>query len=655
MSTQNYNDKITIIVPVYNVEPYLRRCIKSLINQTHQNLEIILIDDGSPDNCGKICDDFAKDDNRIIVIHQQNAGVCAARNAALEIASGDFIGFVDSDDYVEEDMFEYMLENIRLYDAEIACCNYTRISRKGKAKRNIKRKKLKQPKIFTSLEAIDDVINNWNIRTVFWNKLFKREVLENFRLPEGTIYEFTITLHRLLESIQTLVLLPDPKYYYIAREDSYVATKSVNNQAQYVLSNISRYNDLYQKYPQLRESMMVHIVKGSVDLIRACHSRKEELAENADKLQQIGNFLKANHNYISAMKLTNSVTMRKLQYLSTLEISDLNRAELLRKIGIRIRKPYKKISKAKRAIIKAKTKFFNKLREKFNLIPPKHDAAMNIRLIDYSTSDQARLDKLHNIQMEMVDEFIEICDKHNLKYYLYGGTLLGAVRHGGFIPWDDDIDIVMLRDDYEKFAELCKTELDTEKYFFQTCFNDTNYPMLFGKIRMNNTAVCEKKWETFEMHKGIYIDILPLDNFPDSGRLAKRLLKRFAWLNVLCQTEHTGSLNPITRLLFKFFKNKPRQFNYNRRKNFLDKFKKYTTSKRVCSFGSHYQPYSRRVLQRKWFVGDKYMDFEGRKCRVPQGWEDYLLHLYGTSYMVLPPEEERKIHFNMYEVEFSDE
>ena len=109
-------EKISIIVPIYNVEPLLRRCIDSLLKQTYENLEIILIDDESPDNCGKIIDAYAKMDNRIKVIHQKNAGVCAARNAGLRIATGDYIGFIDPDDWATPDMFEYLYNNAKKYD-----------------------------------------------------------------------------------------------------------------------------------------------------------------------------------------------------------------------------------------------------------------------------------------------------------------------------------------------------------------------------------------------------------------------------------------------------------------------------------------------------------------------------------------------------------
>ena len=112
-------DLITIVVPVYKVEQYLDKCVNSIINQTYKNLEIILVDDGSPDNCGKMCDEYAKNDNRIVVIHKENGGLSDARNAGIEIAKGKYISFIDSDDYVTEDYVEFLYALISNNNVEV--------------------------------------------------------------------------------------------------------------------------------------------------------------------------------------------------------------------------------------------------------------------------------------------------------------------------------------------------------------------------------------------------------------------------------------------------------------------------------------------------------------------------------------------------------
>ena len=131
-------DLITIVVPVYKVEKYIDRCVTSILNQTYKNLQIILVDDGSPDNCGKICDEYAKKDNRIEVIHKENGGLSDARNAGINIAKGKYIAFVDSDDYVSNDYIEYMYKILKKENAKISICELQIVWKNTKIEENIK-------------------------------------------------------------------------------------------------------------------------------------------------------------------------------------------------------------------------------------------------------------------------------------------------------------------------------------------------------------------------------------------------------------------------------------------------------------------------------------------------------------------------------------
>ncbi|MCL2354597.1 MAG: glycosyltransferase, partial [Oscillospiraceae bacterium] len=171
MNEELEKEKISIIVPAYKVEPFIRKCIRSVLNQTHKNIEVILVDDESPDNSGKICDAFAAEDSRIKVIHQKNRGLCGARNAGLDVATGDYIGFVDSDDWVDPDMFEYLLKNLKSYEADISACRYYRVWSNNKIAPRTDGKTY----IYNKEEAIAEIVNNYTLRTWFWNKLFKKE------------------------------------------------------------------------------------------------------------------------------------------------------------------------------------------------------------------------------------------------------------------------------------------------------------------------------------------------------------------------------------------------------------------------------------------------------------------------------------------------
>ena len=162
---------ISVIVPVYNVEQYLDRCVNSLVGQTYQNLEIILVDDGSPDGCSVICDNWARKDSRVIVIHKNNGGLSSARNSALDVCSGDVIAFVDSDDWVEPDMFEKMLESMQEHDADIVQCSVLKTYENGQS---VLIDKGLPTRVFSGETALHDFLYHRNRMTsAVWNKIYK--------------------------------------------------------------------------------------------------------------------------------------------------------------------------------------------------------------------------------------------------------------------------------------------------------------------------------------------------------------------------------------------------------------------------------------------------------------------------------------------------
>ena len=159
---------ISIIVPVYDVEPYLRKCIDSILIQSYRDLEIILVDDGSPDNCGAICDEYAEKDKRIKVIHKKNGGLSDARNAGLDIATGEYIGFVDSDDWVMPDMYEYLYKAVKEYDADMSVCGY--YDYWGKT---ISGRYCQDIQVYKGQEGIKALLD-LKFGNYVWNKLYKR-------------------------------------------------------------------------------------------------------------------------------------------------------------------------------------------------------------------------------------------------------------------------------------------------------------------------------------------------------------------------------------------------------------------------------------------------------------------------------------------------
>ena len=175
------SDLISIVVPIYKVEKYINKCIESILNQTYKNLEIILVDDGSPDNCGKIADEYAKKDNRIKVIHKKNGGLSDARNAGIDIVKGKYIAFVDSDDYIEKEYIEIMYNAIRTNKVKIVQCGINKVNDDGKV---LDSYGYLDNELINSKRIIEEKYTKYPISNVVaWNKLYSTDLFKDIRYP----------------------------------------------------------------------------------------------------------------------------------------------------------------------------------------------------------------------------------------------------------------------------------------------------------------------------------------------------------------------------------------------------------------------------------------------------------------------------------------
>lgn len=209
---------ITVIVPVYNIKEYIEKCIKSIIAQTYTNLEIILVDDGSTDGSGDICERYALKDDRIIVMHKLNGGLSDARNYAIDMANGDLIAFVDGDDWIHPQMYELMLHTMELQKADIVTCWFEQ-QNEDFAKRNYELKDL-HIKQLTGTDALIDIETPL---VVAWNKLYKREIFDGIRYPKGKLHEDEYIIHRIFYRCEKIAVIAEPLYFYTIRRDSIVA------------------------------------------------------------------------------------------------------------------------------------------------------------------------------------------------------------------------------------------------------------------------------------------------------------------------------------------------------------------------------------------------------------------------------------------------
>lgn len=259
-------------------------------------------------------------------------------------------------------------------------------------------------------------------------------------------------------------------------------------------------------------------------------------------------------------------------------------------------------------------------------------------------------DDLRSCQMEakkILLNFHQLCTRFGLRYYLTAGTLLGAVRHQGFIPWDDDIDIAMPRRDYEYFVRNCLPLLDRQ-YFFQDYRSEPNFPYDFAKIRKRGTRTDEPLLGCIDMEQGIYIDIFPLDRCPDHDRIATLFFKAIELLSCallaqvsrefVCNYQKRGA-----RFLWRLLSRLPRRLLFALRGLVHGAASLFSSGKRLCTVGGRHG-FPRETYAAEWFERTVELTFEGTPFFAPNGWKNVLNNMYG-DYMRLPPEEERQRHF----------
>ena len=208
---------ISVIIPVYRNEAYLRRCVDSVLAQTYRTIELILIDDGSPDDCGAICDVYATLDDRVRVIHQINSGVSAARNAGLNNARGEWISFVDSDDWIEPDYLSYLFELLKERNVSISCCNH-RVNVNGKD--HTKYPVSQRADTFDLRQSFEHILYHLPPDVSPWGKLYRKKVFQFLRYPEGCIFEDTYLIADLIAASGAVVYGSLPKYHYRFYENS---------------------------------------------------------------------------------------------------------------------------------------------------------------------------------------------------------------------------------------------------------------------------------------------------------------------------------------------------------------------------------------------------------------------------------------------------
>lgn len=299
-------DLVSIIVPIYNVERYLERCIKSLISQTYEKIEIILVDDGSPDNCSLICDEWKKKDKRIKVIHKKNGGLSDARNAGLRIAAGSYIIFVDSDDWVEPNMIDVMLSELQKNNADTCACG---IFYNYPEKETIRVEKYTVGDSLTFLEKLYD---DAKYPVCAWNKLYKKKLLSNFEFPVGKICEDAFTTYKLIDKANRIVQINIPLYHYSIRENSIMTVSFKKNRMDEEEAWRKNYEFVEKNYPEIKYKAFDFYLQRVLGLIKVIpkNKRNNEFQKEYKYLKKI-----LRHNCFYIIFKSSTVLKFKIRFI----------------------------------------------------------------------------------------------------------------------------------------------------------------------------------------------------------------------------------------------------------------------------------------------------------------------------------------------------
>ncbi len=242
------NDLISVIVPVYKVEPYLDKCISSIVNQTYKNLEVILVDDGSPDNCPSMCDAWAEKDSRIRVIHKTNGGLSDARNAGMAIATGELMAFVDSDDWIAQDMYEHLYQRLAQDNSDIAACGVQMIWEDKTAPRMLTRE---GSCVLNQEEAMRAIIEESWLKQPVWYKLYKTELVRDILFPVGKYHEDVFWSYQAVGRAKKVSVSVRIGYYYLQRGGSIMGEGYSLKRLDAVEAKVQRCAYIQERFPTL--------------------------------------------------------------------------------------------------------------------------------------------------------------------------------------------------------------------------------------------------------------------------------------------------------------------------------------------------------------------------------------------------------------------
>lgn len=471
--------KLSIIVPVYNIIQYLPKCLDSILSQTLRDIEIICVDDCSTDSSFSILEEYKSKDDRIKLLKlAKNYGQGYARNRGIEIAQGEYIGFVDGDDYIDPNYFEALYNSAVKNNADISVASIL------KHKKNYKKYNVIYKKEGIA-ENIQDKIKLCGDKKKFffyaWNKIYKTDLIKNngIEFAQGQIYEDVIFAIEALYYSNRVVSVPNIKYHYIERKNSSVKRKDITGKKEY---------DLTKAYTELQDF---------------CHEHNIILPErlNYSTKKKFGLITKYQGKFCCKYTLLGILPLFKIYSTETRNIFNI--------YGVKIKLPKKEFVQARK-----ENDFYKYKKNK----------------IDITTIPKAT-GKLRDIQLAnlaLLKELDYVCKQNKINYILDAGTLLGAIRHKGFIPWDDDVDIIMIRDDYNRIIEAFKETSRNSDIFADFYRDNVTNGQYFIKVQHRKCPF-------------LSVDIFPIDDYGVSLTLKDQIHETKKIYKLIKSIKHTAN------------------------------------------------------------------------------------------------------------------
>ncbi len=651
--------KVSVIVPVYNVENYLHQCLQSLVDQTLADIEILVVNDGSPDNSQAIIDEFAAAyPEKIRPFLKKNGGLSDARNFGLDQARGDYIAFVDSDDYVALDMMEKLYNAAITGDADLVICDLTKFY-------HVSKNKIKQTshQVTSHTDYGMSIFENPLIlryaSSYACNKLFKREIFtqSGLRFPLKQWFEDSAVVYNLLAQAKRIAAVKEELYFYRINRPGAI-TSTLNDK---IFDIFKSCESLVQFYTS-RGSMEALHPEVEYLCIMHLHARLQALTETTN-LSLALRFTKACFRWLDE----NFPNWRQNKYFAETQENKFLRNKLrgfescrsskAKVMGYYILRSFYNLlyrnlyNKPKKLLKRLKNKLFPKKKkpqpESEPLSPEDqlllaHQAAEEKarRAEEENRRHQHEVRVLQQYSLRIMKVIHKFCQENGITYYLAEGSLLGAIRHQGFIPWDDDLDICMPRADFEKFMLLWgKQEIDSCVLLNRGSYR--KYYLPFAKVVLTEeTGFFNNEKYLPARFQGPFVDIFPIDTFvpvlTDQDKLNVSNIRRYR-----------------DYLLMKigYFKNRslrrafwlPAHLNsYNRLHRKINKIiGSYKNSKYgyVANFCSSYH-IAKETFEQEWFREPVLVDYDGVALYIPNGARQILATTYG-DYMTPPPVNKR--------------